>query len=102
MRRYLLGAMSGQQRGAGAAALRILLAQLALVNSGLHKSRPMLCRGGLLRSLQLPGPVISVGNLTTGGTGKTPFVEMLARRLAKRNLRVAILARGYGRTDGGR
>lgn len=45
--------------------------------------------------------MISVGNLTVGGTGKTPFVEMLARRIARKNRRVAILARGYGRHDRG-
>ncbi|HEY3395996.1 MAG TPA: tetraacyldisaccharide 4'-kinase [Lacipirellulaceae bacterium] len=41
-------------------------------------------------------PVISVGNLTLGGTGKTPMVKWLARRLAERGIRVAIVSRGYG------
>ena len=45
-------------------------------------------------------PVISVGNLTLGGTGKTPMVEWLARWYRRRGLRVAILSRGYGQ-DGG-
>ncbi|MCP4944403.1 MAG: tetraacyldisaccharide 4'-kinase [Planctomycetaceae bacterium] len=44
-------------------------------------------------------PVISVGNLTTGGTGKTPIVCLLAKRLRERGLRVAIVSRGYGRGD---
>jgi len=44
-------------------------------------------------------PVISVGNLTTGGTGKTPIVCYLARRLRERSLRVALVSRGYGRGD---
>ncbi len=43
----------------------------------------------------LPVPVISVGNITTGGTGKTPLVMNLARRLTDRNLRPAIVSRGY-------
>ncbi len=46
-------------------------------------------------------PVISVGNLTTGGTGKTPFVKWLCRVLRQRDLRVAILSRGYQATETG-
>lgn len=45
---------------------------------------------------KLPFPVVSVGNLTWGGTGKTPMVEFLARRVAERNRNVLILTRGYG------
>src|SRR5262249_31870064 len=47
-----------------------------------------------------PVPVISVGNLTMGGTGKTPCVEYVSRRLSDRGHRVAILSRGYGEGDG--
>lgn len=45
----------------------------------------------------LGAPVISVGNLTMGGTGKTPLVEWIARELAQSGKRVCILTRGYGR-----
>jgi len=45
-------------------------------------------------------PVVSVGNLTLGGTGKTPMVEWVARRLRARGKRVAILSRGYGQSGG--
>jgi tetraacyldisaccharide 4'-kinase len=45
-------------------------------------------------------PVVSVGNLTLGGTGKTPMVEWLARWYRQRGVRVAILSRGYGHTGG--
>jgi tetraacyldisaccharide 4'-kinase len=51
---------------------------------------------GWLRMRQLPAPVVSVGNLTVGGTGKTPVVACLARLLQDRGMRVAILSRGYG------
>ena len=50
----------------------------------------------LLRTKKLPAPVISVGNLTVGGTGKTPVVACLAGLWRDRGKRVAILSRGYG------
>jgi tetraacyldisaccharide 4'-kinase len=51
----------------------------------------------LLRSVRLPRPVVSVGNLTVGGTGKTPTCLWLARELTLRGLVVGILSRGYRR-----
>jgi tetraacyldisaccharide 4'-kinase len=57
----------------------------------------------LLRRRRLPCPVVSVGNLTTGGTGKTPLVIELARSFVKAGKRVAVLSRGYkGRRPGSR
>jgi tetraacyldisaccharide 4'-kinase len=47
-------------------------------------------------------PVVSVGNLTLGGTGKTPMVEWVARWFAARDVFVAIVSRGYGATSGGK
>ena len=52
---------------------------------------------GVSRVTKIPAPVISVGNLTVGGTGKTPFVTALAEMMNKAGLRVAVLSRGYGR-----
>ncbi|CAN5168052.1 tetraacyldisaccharide 4'-kinase [soil metagenome] len=52
---------------------------------------------GLLRSYSLGAPTISVGNITTGGTGKTPLVAHIALALATRGEKVCILTRGYGR-----
>lgn len=48
------------------------------------------------RPRRLPVPVVSIGNITLGGTGKTPLVIGLARELAARGLRPAVLSRGYG------
>jgi tetraacyldisaccharide 4'-kinase len=49
---------------------------------------------------QAPVPVVSVGNLTVGGTGKTPCVEYVARFFTQLGLKVALLSRGYGSTAG--
>ena len=65
------------------------------------KKRAGLYASGRLRPHRLAAPVISVGNLTFGGTGKTPFVEFLARRLRFEGFRPAILSRGYGRRSRG-
>ncbi|MBW1951114.1 MAG: tetraacyldisaccharide 4'-kinase [Deltaproteobacteria bacterium] len=53
-------------------------------------------RKGLLKTKNLPGFVLSVGNLTVGGTGKTPAAVMIARWARDRGHRVAVLSRGYG------
>ena len=57
--------------------------------------RQMLYRRGLFKTRQLPCKVISVGNITLGGTGKTPLVIALACELLKRGITVGILSRGY-------
>ncbi len=56
---------------------------------------------GRLESHALPRPAISVGNLTFGGTGKTPFTEFLARRFRFEGRTPAVLSRGYGRRSRG-
>jgi tetraacyldisaccharide 4'-kinase len=59
--------------------------------------RAWLYRQGWLAQRRLPVPVVSIGNLTVGGTGKTPMVISLAEWLLTEGKRVAILSRGYGR-----
>lgn len=56
---------------------------------------------GILRSQSAGVPVISVGNISAGGVGKTPFVELLARKLTHKGRKVAIVSRGYGRVSKG-
>ena len=68
---------------------------LSWIFLGLVKLRQWLYRKRLLRASHLGCLVIVVGNLTVGGTGKTPVVEKLARSLRDRGRKVAILSRGY-------
>ena len=55
---------------------------------------------GLRRRQRLPCPVVSIGNLTVGGTGKTPLTEWTAHWLQRQGWRVAVLSRGYGGAAG--
>jgi len=75
--------------------------------SGLFQGGTFLYRAGVslrnsaydrqwVRQMALPCPVISVGNLTVGGTGKTACVELLANKIQRLGKRVAVLSRGYG------
>lgn len=80
-------------------ALQALLWPFAVAYEGVVRARAFLYRRGLLRAKRLEGTVISVGNVTFGGTGKTPMVLWLAERLASEGHRPAILTRGY-RGDG--
>ena len=79
---------------AGALA-RLVLWPAEAAYSGGMRLRERLYRRGILRSRRLGGTVISVGNLTVGGTGKTPMVLWLAERLAAEGHRPAVLTRGY-------
>lgn len=66
---------------------------------GVNRVRRALYRAGVLRGKRLRRPVISIGNIAAGGTGKTPAVIALCRYLEEHGLRVAVLTRGYGRAD---
>lgn len=64
-------------------------------------ARNALYNRGLLRSRRLEGPVISVGNLSVGGSGKTPFTILLGKLLKSRGIKFDVLSRGYGRDTRG-
>ena len=87
--------ISGEQRGMGPDLCRLALRFLAWIFAAVINIRNRLYDAGWLRKHQLPAPVICVGNLTVGGTGKTPMAIWLCRRLHKQGKQVAILTRGY-------
>ena len=76
--------------------LPALLAPLAWLFGGAVRLRNWSYDGGRATIRRLPVPVISVGNLSVGGTGKTPVVLLLAQRLAAAGCRPAVVLRGYG------
>jgi len=62
----------------------------------LSSLRRLAYRLGILKTMRLPVPVIVVGNITVGGTGKTPLVIWLAEQLAQAGFKPGIISRGYG------
>jgi tetraacyldisaccharide 4'-kinase len=77
-----------------------LLAPLGWIYGALAGARRGAYGLGLLRSRRLTRPVVVVGNLTVGGTGKTPLTIYLAGELGAAKLKVGIVSRGYGRRGG--
>jgi tetraacyldisaccharide 4'-kinase len=77
-----------------------LLAPAAFLFHGITAARNFLFDRGLIRSQKSPIPTLVVGNLSVGGTGKTPFVEFLVRKL-RNEAALGTLSRGYGRKTQG-
>jgi len=94
--RFTRGWERGFTAGAGG-----VLAAMAGSYRGLLGAREWLYGHRVLRSRSLPCPVVSIGNLTVGGTGKTPAVELAAQTLTELGRRVAIVSRGYRRRSSG-
>ena len=70
-----------------------------LMFEALIRARNGLYSASLLPQRRLPAPVISIGNITIGGSGKTPLVIYIAQTLAQLGFTPAVLSRGYGRTE---
>jgi tetraacyldisaccharide 4'-kinase len=83
------------RKGKRAAVLRAILYALSYIYRGIVQLRLWLYRKRLMKERTLGCMVISIGNLTVGGTGKTPVVEKFAQALQAGGRRVAILSRGY-------
>ena len=92
---FALEVIFGERRGKKAALLRGVLFGLSKVFLIIVKGRRWLYEARIIRDHPLGVRVITVGNLTVGGTGKTPVVEKFARVLTDQGRKVAILSRGY-------
>jgi tetraacyldisaccharide 4'-kinase len=95
LEQFAIDVILGRRHGFRAAVLRAVLFLFSLIYERLVQLRLFLYRKRVLRERTLGCLVISIGNLTVGGTGKTPVVEKFARALQAGGRRVAILSRGY-------
>jgi len=77
--------------------LRLLFFPIAIVYFIITEFRNFLFQIKFFRGTEFDRPVICIGNLSTGGTGKTPMIEYLVRVLLKNEIKPAVLSRGYGR-----
>lgn len=92
--------LSGAQRGVGPATLRGLLACAVPVYAAGARLRALAFDRGWRAVRRAAVPVVSIGNLTTGGTGKTPLVAWTVEQLQRGGLAPGILSRGYRSLDG--
>jgi tetraacyldisaccharide 4'-kinase len=89
---------SGKRADVAGKLVLLFLAPCALVYSLVLRLRAALYQYGIVKTHHLPRPVVSIGNITVGGTGKTPVTAYIARFLLGQGYRVAVLSRGYGGT----
>lgn len=95
LEQFAIDVVLERRQGKRATALRTVLAALSQVYRWLVAARLKLYHHRILRERNLGCLVVSIGNLTVGGTGKTPVVEKFARALQDGGRKVAILSRGY-------
>ncbi|MHC4268157.1 MAG: tetraacyldisaccharide 4'-kinase [Planctomycetota bacterium] len=96
IKEYYLSILSGQKKGLIATLIKSTLSTLTYPYLAVLKTRNILYENGIIKSTRLPVKIFSIGNITTGGTGKTPLVENMAKTLHQSGKKVAILSRGYG------
>jgi tetraacyldisaccharide 4'-kinase len=94
-REFVIRALSGQATGPAAMGLRAATRGIEPLYAAAMRLRNLAYDAHLLDIHSLPRPAISVGNITTGGTGKTPLVAWLAKKLAERGMAPGILLRGH-------
>src|ERR1700724_1537700 len=99
LEQFAIDVILGRRRGFRAAILRGILYALSFIYERVVQFRLYLYRKRIFRERTLGCLVISIGNLTVGGTGKTPVVEKFARALQSGGRRGAILSRGYKSVD---
>jgi tetraacyldisaccharide 4'-kinase len=92
--------LSGEAQGVGSACLRLGLFVVSLLYGFGVGVRNWLYNTGLRAERRIDKPVICIGNITAGGTGKTPAVEYAVRWFLEHGARPAVVSRGYGAKDG--
>lgn len=95
----MLSIMKDERRAPDAFILKVLLSTASLVYLLLVRCIYFLYKNRIFRSYKVPATVISVGNITLGGTGKTPFTIFLAETVKAMGRRPAVLNRGYGNDE---
>ena len=99
MKEYFYNLITGERRVLFGPILRPFLLLASLLFLVCVKARLFLYKAKLVRSERLPMPVISVGNITWGGTGKTPLVEAMLSWLYNKGFAAVLLTRGYGKDE---
>jgi tetraacyldisaccharide 4'-kinase len=102
LERLYLETIRGDRRGLGATLLRGALTAAELPYASAMRLRNALFDTGVKKTVDLRRPTVSIGNLTAGGTGKTPVVRWLAQRLLADGIPPAVLTRGYVKSVDGR
>ena len=95
IKQFITDVILNNRRGWRAAVCRWVFWTLSLIYGSVVRLRLWLYQTRLVHDSHLGVPVIAIGNLTVGGTGKTPVVELIARTLKEKGRTVAILSRGY-------
>lgn len=94
MRRFIEGVIAGRERGLFASCYKLVMLLPAMIYGMVLHGRHFCYQIGVLKSVKLSIPVVSIGNVVCGGTGKTQLVIALAESLMQKR-RVAIVSRGY-------
>ncbi len=95
LEQFAIDVIMDRRKGKRASTLRVVLSAFSRLYAVIVAARLSLYRNRILRERNLGCLVVSIGNLTVGGTGKTPVVEKFARALQDGGRKVAILSRGY-------
>ncbi|MBN1353500.1 MAG: tetraacyldisaccharide 4'-kinase [Candidatus Omnitrophica bacterium] len=98
-KQYMYDLMRDKSSGLTSRCIKYLLLPLSYIYGLLITCHNFLYGRGLMQGYKASVPVISVGNITLGGTGKTPFVVMLAELLTTKSKKPAVLIRGYGEDE---
>jgi len=99
IREYLIKVITNKTKDPLSIIIRPILLLLSIFYLLLVKMRVLFYDLGIFRSIRLKRPVISVGNITWGGTGKTPMSESISLSFKSQHKKVALLTRGYGNDE---